>query len=273
MADWPLKGDVSRLSAHGHVHASTAGVTVSTTTQHVKGAWTEIISATPVAADGLLFFDFNGSSANERLWDLAIGASGSEKIVVPNLHCSGRESNIGDHAYLPVAIPAGSRIAARFQITGANITRDCAVVLFKGGFQTLSAYQRIEACGIDLTNSKGTVIDPGATEHTKGAWTQLIAATAFAYKALLVSIGHNNNITRSTYQWFLDIAIGGSGAEKILLPDVVLTAAIVMDNPLPQKIGPLPISIPAGSRLAARAQSNTSSSPGRLFTVALYGIG
>jgi len=41
----------------------------------------------------------------------------------------------------------------------------------------------------------------------------------------------------------------------------------------PPVLGPFPVAIPSGSRIAARAQCNISDATDRLFDVAVYGVG
>lgn len=88
-----------------------------------------------------------------------------------------------------------------------------------------------------------------APANVKGAYTQITANTSFSYDA----------ITLQMYQtggggscFLVDIAIGPAGSEQVILSNILLDSmrsaqvgAVLLD---------LPISIPAGSRIAARVQ-------------------
>ena len=90
-------------------------------------------------------------------------------------------------------------------------------------------------------------VPTGGSAHTKGAWTQLVASTAVDASILRVYLGGHNS-TGVASPALLDIGVGANGAEQVLLPnlDVGFHAA-----PLNLQ---LPACVPAGSRIAARAQ-------------------
>jgi hypothetical protein len=131
----------------------------------------------------------------------------------------------------------------------------------------------VEACGFTAASTTSTVLsDPGATAHTDGAWTQLIASTSFAYRWLAI-IGNN----RSDAAWLnnrstlVDIAIGGAGAEQIILSDLLSAGGSVNDN---ERLAVcLPVAIPAGSRISARNRSSVGTAGDRRHDLVVYGIG
>ena len=76
--------------------------------------------------------------------------------------------------------------------------------------------QRIEAAGIDSGNSRGSVVTAGGSAHTKGSYVQLIASTADESFGLVITAGWAS----ATMIYAVDIAIGGSGSEQIIVPDL-----------------------------------------------------
>ena len=99
-------------------------------------------------------------------------------------------------------------------------------------------------------NDYGDVITHSGSANTKGSWVELIASTWFQACGMFVSIDQGSN------PFLVDIGIGGSGSEKVLLQDIPHDPS--------QKTaytGPafyIPCRIPAGSRLSARQQNNNT---------------
>jgi hypothetical protein len=107
----------------GFVSASTAGTALTSGAINTKGAYAQLVAATPRNYRGITWsVDGVGQFPSKPfLIDIAIGASGSEKIIMPNVAVrldNGSPAELG--AYIPRLIPAGTRIAARCQSTGAS---------------------------------------------------------------------------------------------------------------------------------------------------------
>ena len=106
------------------------------------------------------------------------------------------------------------------------------------------------ATSIGAVNSNGTLLTGSASTYTKGAWGQLTASTTTDINWLLVQ--------GVSFGWFgraiaLDIGVGGAGSEVIVVAnlnysDLNAVTALYM----------LPVSIPAGSRIAGRFASNSA---------------
>lgn len=93
----------------------------------------------------------------------------------------------------------------------------------------------------------------GATPHTKTAWTQYIASTASAANLLLYSPAGNVYATDSSV--LVDIGIGPAGSETVIVPNLPVGSWAFSNIP-PITI---PVRIPAGSRVAVRAQTGSAS--------------
>ena len=90
-------------------------------TAHTKGSWVEIDASLAENYAGMdIQFDDGGNGAQalqDRLWDFAVGAGGSEKIIAPDIY---QGVNASEAAYpstlrIPAGFPAGTRFAARMQ--------------------------------------------------------------------------------------------------------------------------------------------------------------
>lgn len=102
---------------------TSAGVTVTNPgSANTKGAWTEMTASVPQALQGLVIAQQGAQSNNVSnggiLVDIAVGASGSEVVVIPNIPLQGNSAEVIwalTPATFAVSIPAGARIAARYQ--------------------------------------------------------------------------------------------------------------------------------------------------------------
>jgi hypothetical protein len=116
----------------------------------------------------------------------------------------------------------------------------------------------------------GTSVASHATvAHTKNAtYTQLIASTAYASWGIMVYVGNTGTLASTNYRVLVDIAIGGAGSEQVIIPN------LLAGNSAPSgstSVGGsqyyFPICIPAGSRISATAQANTTA---KTVHVAVY---
>lgn len=239
-----------------------------------KGAWTTLISSLNFDCDGFMVGIAWGSTSRISLIDIGIGAAASEVVIVPDLPYE-QAGTIGNGCfvyYIPIPVKAGTRIAARANISGAT-TKQVAMWIqpFSGGFVLRDALDRVTTYGITPATPVLTNIDPGATIGTKGAYTQLIASTTDDIKVLqFVTAKTGNNVA---IDWKVDLAIGAGGSEQIIIPDYYCgSAANVGAIPQPSVSLPIPISIAAGTRLAARCSCSISTAGGRTLDVAVVGM-
>lgn len=108
-------------------------------TANTKGAWAQLVASTPAAIAGIVAsFDTQGRTTGtsniDYLFDIAIGASGSERIILPNYYNfmtgAGLATLITVSDLMPLAIPAGSRIAARCQSGNTTADRTVGLTLY-----------------------------------------------------------------------------------------------------------------------------------------------
>jgi hypothetical protein len=85
----------------------------------------------------------------------------------------------------------------------------------------------------------------------KGSYTQLLATTAFNASGIHI-LARDNNATASPHDYLLDLSIGASGQEQVVISNLLITQTTDRNG----GICYFPISIPSGSRLAARTQCN-----------------
>jgi len=123
----------SGVDTIGFVSGSTTGTAVTpNATANTKGLYAPLTTSTPVDYLGFLMAIDEGSSTTDhpvdQLWDIAVGAGGSEQIILPNFYALnsgisgfyiGGQNPVVSH-FLPIGIPAGTRISARMQTGQAS---------------------------------------------------------------------------------------------------------------------------------------------------------
>lgn len=270
MADFPSVIDGTRYAA-GVAGGSSRGIELTSGSANVKGSWTELIASTAFGCAGF-WLDIVPNSFNNYLLDVGIGAAASEQVIAGDI-LVGVASRAAFSVYIPISIPAGVRVAVRAQCSSAGQLMPVGIRLGATGFLQGPPLQQWVAYGATAADSGGISIDPGATIHTKGAYSQIVASTTYAIRYLYAAVGHQDNSARSTAHYLFDIAIGAAASEQIILPDLFTSCNPNFDALYPAWFGPMPVSIPVGTRLAVRGQSDGNSSPTRLFDVVLYGLG
>lgn len=235
---------------------------------HTKGSYTQIVASTPEAACGLLITVL-GANSNFTgfLLDIATGAVSSEVDLISNVvfQPSNPGNTNGLGVFIPINIAAGTRLSARCQATASSAAIGITVTLVGGTSSATAA-----TYGANTTTSHGTVIDPGGTAHTKGSYVQLTPSTSAAIDWLLVLATCNGNTGMVSASYSIDIATGGSGSETVVVPNLTLTAN--SQHTIAPRVWGLPVSIPSGTRIAARMAATTNDATDRLLTLEVIGI-
>lgn len=253
---------------------------------NTKSSYTQLISSTSTHSTGLLVSIVQGpaSTANETiLVDIAFGAASSEVVMVGNLMSEALfyAGNFAPHVYsylLPIPVPAGTRVAARYQSSRSSAWGTVRVqAQLLGGGAGYVGSGMVETWGATTGTSRGTSVDPGGTANTKGSYAQLVASSTSDTHGIIVAAGSQNTDAGGTLQnehnWTLDIAVGSAGSEQIVVADLPL-ARWWSTTLTPTVFPPLPVSIAAGSRVSARLQFSrtTATTSYRALDVAVYAI-
>lgn len=92
---------------------------------------------------------------------------------------------------------------------------------------------------------------------SKGSWAQLIAATTNDTFGLIVNI-NSNNASAASRETVVDIGIGAASSEVVLIPNLICGGAQAYNTGGGGFWYYFPIWIPAGTRIAARAQGTVA---------------
>lgn len=106
--------------------------------------------------------------------------------------------------------------------------------------------------GTNLAGTDGTTITASGSVNTKGSWTQLIASTAgdccFAFIDVILNVGAATNV-------LFDIGVGAAASEVVICSNLFAGMPAAGGGAAINSYC-FPLSIPAGSRIAARCQSD-----------------
>jgi hypothetical protein len=237
-----------------------------------EGSWTEVIASTPHDAIGLIFQQIGANNAFYASVDIGIGGSGSEQVLVADILSSGaRTGSVVEMLYLPIAVPAGSRLSARIAVNQALEFSNCSLILVSGAGAGVVGLGH--SCTLGGTGAAGTLVDPGGTANTKGSWVELSAGTPFRIQQAILQWNARGNSAMSLASIRIDIGIGASGSEVVLIPNLVSRADATSDEFMVRAIGPLPLDIPAGTRVSARTQSTITDATDRRVFLSMLGFG
>lgn len=264
------------LVVSGNTRGTTFSADASTNTKNAT--WTELISATVRRCEGFwlcVHFDSTVSTTPDALIDISIGSSGNETsaILINNLILSHSGAGKSDvvRVYFPIPLAAGTRISCRCQASVASVTLRINLELDYQGFHCPRGLARCTTYGAATGDSGGVAYDPGATANTKGGWTEIVASTSFPIKALILGLGKNGvTAAGNDSNWAIDIGVGSSPV--VLIPNRFTSKQSSGDNFDSPYLGPFPVQIPAGTRIAINAQCSVSGATTRVFDAVIYGL-
>jgi hypothetical protein len=214
---------------------------------NTKGSYTQLIASTAHPAGGLLvILGGANTSGGAYLVDIAIGAAASEQIILPDLYYHAQSDSTYMYFYIPISVPKGSRLSARTACSSSGRTVRVNVTPVSGEAHESSAV----AYGTDAANSRGTQIVSSGTGNTKGSWTQIASSTTQSHRWCVAMF---RGVSGS--QYLVDIGVGGSGSEQVVVPNINLRDSSGGD---PVSFG-FPLMIPKSTRVAARCQAAGSS--------------
>lgn len=261
--DWPI-GDARSIPGWLSV-AITAHASANT-----KGSWAELTAGLDYDVYGLYLPMTHAAITSNRsfLFDIGIGGSGSEVVLVPNIYHAQYNSGgavwmPGMAGFFPCFIPKGTRIAFRCQCSTGSTAMTVIVRFAAGALRSAPPIQTWDALGVSTAASGGTAVTAGDT--SMGSWTQIISTTARDYKYFAML---TNDVHIGTYSISFDIGIGGSGSEVVLATSTLIFRHTFTEITSLAVNGPC--RIPKGTRIAVRA-GNTFTGGTKNTQVALYG--
>lgn len=239
-------------------------------------SWTTVLASTSYETGWLLVIINAATVLGSVVFDLGVGAAGSEQILIADLmvRTNGSLTQQADATYLfPVSVPRGTRISARAQSNGASAQITLNVTCLAAGIGFEPGEIRVETAGFLAATSLGTQLpDPGGVAHTDGAWGQIIASTGFAYHWLCVSLTTDATTLSGRAQSLVDLAVGASGQEQEVIGDLFALGNTADDTIRPGAMC-FPVAIAKGSRLSGRHRCSSIVAGDRRVSLITYGVG
>jgi hypothetical protein len=257
--DWPLYGNGQQVRGLG-VGGNADTTLTAPAGANAKAAWTQLTASLSIPGQGVMVCLFaSTNTARTYLVDIGVGPANSEQVVIANLLTTlGTDGNYR-YFYFPLSSPQSSRIVARYQSNSATSTMIVGLWVFSQGIIASSPYSRIETIGADTSDSGGTQVVPGAS-HTKGNYAVLGTTTRDIYELALATANSAGDYTVGTSQTHAyDIAIGPTGSERIIIPDLLAPMSTVTDAVSTRNWPTFPVHIPARTQISMRAQSSQAS--------------
>lgn len=262
------------LPAHGYTALEAVTGIASHASAHTKGAWVTLDASTSFDADGIVIGTHCLNGNYGTMVDVAIGAAAAEQTFLENFlvaNCTELNQSI----YVPIEIPAGSRIAARCQYGNAGPqSPQVSATLIRGGLLQPPPGGQVITLGAATGSTGGTSIDPGGSANTYGSWVQMSASTDSDIVALWPVVG-NKGHTSPQYlghgSFRLDVGVGAAAAEVAAISGLPFGSYTNALYSPPAQMW-YPVSIPAGSRVAARARCGTTDATDRTFDLVLYAL-
>lgn len=238
---------------------------------HSKGAYVALSASVPADVWWHLFRFYAPTGGTQFLVDVATGAAGAEKILIPDVLFLPPRDNFGEAVLLvPCHLKAGQRLAARCSCSATSKTMGVAWHAIGGGFATLKGMARAETLGANSGTTRGTQIDPGGSANTKGSYIT-IGTTGFDWKWLVVILGTvSGAMPTGQTEWRADVALGGT--PDIIVPDWTIATDSNSDDLWSDTIT-IPFEVPAGTAVKIRAQCSITDATDRLLDAVVVGIG
>lgn len=262
----------------GNPVAYGTATTTAGTPAFTKGSWSQVTASTTADSTwAQVMIRCAASPGPASVIDIGIGAAGSEVVVAANLIYSAVYVRTVDYL-LPLQIPAGTRIAVRSSSsTASEVNAVVQFVTFDDTFISTGGPSGVDTYGFVSATNLGTLIDPGVTPNTKGSYAQLTASTTDDIAGFFMGFDNQTDPASGSVgnlYWLVDIAVGGAGSEQPILPNYLLFGYSVNGIALVNNMASpyFPMKIPAGSRLAARSQCSTATSPDRRMGITFYGV-
>lgn len=270
MSDFALDQGVIQSDNGGKDASDTGGTLVTSGGSNTYGSWIELIASTSKTSNALRLAVLATSGTNNYTLRIGVGSAGNEEIISNDIIFYNKVGSSGQiKAFpLPLQIAEGTRVSVALAANAATQTADVTIDLFAGSLISDEGFQQSITYGV--TTPAGTSIDPGGTINTKGSWAEITSSTVGNTKGFLLCLQPDDNNDLADASYFFDVGIGGAGSEEIILNDFwVNTGAFETVQPTSFFVK---VSIPDGTRIAARSQSSINDATDRLMNVGIIGL-
>ena len=270
MSNWILQRGSQPFN--GVVTTGSNGISIPVGASGTYGAWTEITNGAPLPYDvnGFYFAQGAGGTPYRMRFEFAVGVAGADDVVLDNYQLF-----IGNGAYsmdlIPLFLPAGRRVFVRASWNHTSAGSVDAFMIAQGNSARAPRYpQKYVSFNLDeSTNLPSTIVLAGTTINTKGAYGTIVPSAPFDASVMLLRFVANVSNSGNATTYLVDLATGGVGTEQILMSNIPMRGTGVAGG------GGFPprhffVSIPRGTRIAARGQSSSTLATNREIGVIIH---
>lgn len=224
----------------------------------VESAWVTIAEELPCDMEGIQFTAWGFASTASYFtyyFEFAIGKPGKEKVIIPGILVSMRETVVNTIEYIgpvPVKFPAGSRVSVRiFSERSSTVATTVRM--------TSIFHRRWPGAGTKCVRFPDYVTPDlghisGGSVHTKTGWFYL-DHTPIDARWILHSAGFQTQINSATI--LVDYSyLDSSGNNVVFLENVPVHTNSSENITVGSQI-PIPCNIPAGSNIQVRMQAGS----------------
>lgn len=239
--------------SYGVNTATSSGTAIASEPTIYTASFVEVAASLPTDIVG--FWYWSGHSAGyQGSVKFYAGAAGSETEFA---HLAVSPVNFGQGGYIPIPLPAGTRISCKATAVGNGNTH-ISITPVRGQPVSQRA-QRGTLLGQQAA-SAWLEVDCGTTANAKGAWVEILSAannTRDSVGFTLFTISDPSIVTNAQ-RYIYDIAVGVGGSEQIVLADATVLGHGYRREVHTFATGPVWVPIPASTRIAVRCQTNTN---------------
>ena len=233
-------------------------------TLNTKRGWTQVIAITPFDCYLALAFVCNAGSPNgDFLIDIGVGTVGLETVIFPDFLRSVQTSQMAqasEYLLVPVMIPRSQRVAFRAAYSTASPTVQCyGYMIPAASWPAFQGYKKMLTHGVVTADSGGTSISTTASGiMNKGAWVEIAPSANVVGRVdgIIIEIGGQNNTSRPNNRYYIDIGIGATPGNEIIIKDYPVTTNAMLDTICPRTSLIIPCHIPHGTAIHARTSCN-----------------
>lgn len=237
---------------------------------NTKTSWTDV-SGPDFDTDGFWLTIVGTSSAvADHLVDIGYGNTGDavDVTLISNfLFSGGATFGTAVRVYVPLAIPAGERVAWRHQSSDGSSGLSMQLKYEKGGGYASQRLMKATTYGANTADSGGTSVDPGGSANSKGLYANLGAISA-AHTYIILCLGTQNNATRTQANHFFDVACGTDIYCQNLFALQTAGVDLFLPGAIPGFVDPMVV----GANMQVRHSSSITDATDRLADAVVIGF-
>lgn len=227
-------------------------------TVHTKGSYAQVTASLNYDIEGF-FITLAGVTSNGTapggLMDIAIGAAASEQIVIADMLIGGPNAQGGfvvQSYWIPLRIPAGTRVSARWQANSTTRTVETLWTFFGGSNSPpYPVYTGVDILGTDTSTSSG-VSHTAGNSGAESAWASLGATTPRAWKAVQLLVGSPLGAALTNVGYHFEIGYSSTTLAEFFVGAATNEQTVIFPW------GAIPMNIPAGTQMQIRGEASAS---------------